>query len=325
MNLSALIVTCTVGWLISCIVDARPDEETSLDREMTRRLTSKDGLYVLEVWGVNGEPTHRDAAYAGLAKAKSPALLGEAGSLIENAAISDDGRYIVLNYHVSSGGNGSAFEMSETGEYCELVGNDYALCQVKAGKVRGLNESDLPEEQGRNLYCDLGLLPATNQLLFTFGNRHLIFYSLEEKKITSWQRSVLQYGGWRQDGQSYFALRIDELSRERGIALSTWESRRDGGDVYEQLITFPTPQPMNLRAQKQFRLKTDDRHPIELSAVQEETTREGRPLWTVTITGTGAKYDALEKRLSRARSAACLREGERLGWETSTSFTAVAE
>jgi hypothetical protein len=244
---------------------------------------------------------------------------------MENAAFTDDGQTIVVNKHVSSGGDGVVFARTESGEYRKLLANDYALEQVRSGKVRGLNESDLPQEPGRNLYCGLGLLPRSNELLFTFGCSHLIFYSLEEQKITSWQRSLLQYSVWREDGEGHFALRLDELSRKRGVALCVRETRRDGGDAYERLITFPETRAIaaELDSQDEFRLRTDQ---VQIIARKTEEVIGARgPVWEVTITGSGRKFDSVRKKLTKIRKSVIIAESGCLQWKSATSFTAFPE
>jgi hypothetical protein len=73
---------------------------------------------------------------------------------IESAAISDDAKYIVLSYHISSGGYGEAFARTRNGRYRKMCENGYAYQQIMAGKVADSPSATSPGDRTTSaIFC----------------------------------------------------------------------------------------------------------------------------------------------------------------------------
>jgi hypothetical protein len=323
----ALCATLTT-WIIIVLAQGMKAQNVPFGRAISKEVLSPNGKYVVELWGLKETPETPFSASVGLTTSKRRVLVDSTVTSIENAAVSDDGRFVVLNFHVSSGGDGAAYERMKNGDYRKIVDNSYALQQVRSRRVKGLFVSDISNEQGRNTYCGLGLSRISAELFFTFNLRHLIFYSLKERRIARWQRSILQYSGWRTNRESLFMLRLDELSKRRGIALSTYETRKSGGDEFETLLSFPGAEEMAQATQtlQEFQLSTGGDDNITLLAQKIQDASEGsRARWLVTLTGTGPRFDALRGKLSLLRAEVLLETKTEGQWLTHTSFIATQE
>jgi hypothetical protein len=318
---------CAALWVSISIPLARSDDD-HMPWAIAEWILSPNGKYVVELWGNKDSLDSPHSAAVGFVASKDRNGVAGTETSIVNAAISNDARYVVLNFQISSGGDGGVYERSAGPRYRKILDNSFVLEQVETGRVRGLAEADFQKYGGRNIYFGLGLIPSSEQLLFTINARHLVFYSLKSRKITGWQRSILQLRGWREDVPGVFALRLDELSDTRGVVLSVCETRKNGGDAYEPLVTFlPSKNPVAaVAAGKEFHLESGTDGAIKLSALKVRAGgREEQPTWLVKITGQGATYDALTEKLAFRRESIRLSRSTKNRWITTNSYTASPE
>ncbi len=278
------------------------EEDCHSSVKVSNIVSSKNGRVAVEMLRMMNEKGEPEANVVGvyardLKTGKTHGLPMADGGL-ETAALSEDGRYIVLEYHISSGGDAKGFVRMKNGEYREFIENGYAAEQVRAGKVKGIQETDFPNTHGRNMYHGLGLAHSPDRLVFALHSRFLIDYSLEKRRITGWQRSILNCEWW---GKGRQAIRLDEMSDQRGIGLFLCISRRDGWDMYERLVTFPAPDKALRPAESvgDIRLRSGAEEFVELTAKHiAPPTLEDDGTWRVEISGKGAKYEGLKRRFA---------------------------
>ncbi len=141
----------------------------SANGEAALELRGNEGIVPTEAWVVSVK--------------HGRSFLASPETYIEGGGISQNGRYIALSYHVSSGGYGAAFVRQPDGGYRQFVNNGFALEQVKAGHVPGMSFSDLPQDHLRNIYCGIYLVHHPDRLLFPVSRELEFTYSLEQRRI----------------------------------------------------------------------------------------------------------------------------------------------
>jgi hypothetical protein len=206
------MVLLFLGMFSQALFTKEPDV---LAEKLFDRVVSKNGDVIVELRG-QSEDRLPSQAWVVFPDTKERIFLAKVETYIMDPEISDDGRYIVLPYHVSSGGWFEAFERSEDG-YRKLLNNQYAYEQVKNGRVPGFAPEEIPELSGKNMFCGLYLAQSPDRLIFTFWDTVHLTYSLQKKRITEWQRTLLEY-----DVSTMLmrTMAIYELSNCRAIAES---------------------------------------------------------------------------------------------------------
>jgi len=277
------------------------EEQPTLGPKVFETLRSKDGKVALEFRGSGraddiGEPTQAWVISA----AGKRRFLAMPETYILGGGISVDGRYIALSYHVSSGGYGAAFVRTPKGGYREFVDNGYAMAQVEAGKVPGVRFRDIPQTPGRNIHCGIYLAHSPDRLLFPIGNEFEFTYSLEDRRITGWERLLLEYS--RSDDESGISLSLRQLSGNRGVALVLHETKKTD-ERQEMLVSFPAeridPQKVKKFSVKRTFAKTDV---VTLNARQvTEGSESESARWKVDLSGSGVQFSSLLSKLSTYR------------------------
>lgn len=281
------------------IATAAEEETRGFASYVLRSIPSKSGKVVVELHGPkDGSPNSASAVFASTGKEIFLAM--PQGSDVENAAVSDDGRYIVLTYHISSGGWAEAFVRTKNARYRKFLDNDYALNQLRAGLIPGLQARDLPKEPGINMHCGLALCHSPDRLIFNFGQRFALTYSLEQRRITTWQRSLLKL--WlRKSAGHLFCLSVDEFSGKRGMTLVASEILKEGGDDYETLVTFPMPKEISFLGESSPGLRRTFGKDESISLTTKKVTeaeRDEKPFWEVEISGVGTRFELLREKLT---------------------------
>lgn len=177
-----------------------------------KKIVPKHGNVIVELRGREdglGFPT--DAWTVELSSGTRTFLGASWDTYIIGASVSDDGKYIVLRYHISSGGFAEAFAQVKAGQYRKLFDNSYAAEQIEAGSVPGLEAVDVPWiRRSRNVFYGLRLANSPDRLIFDMGAL-AVTYSLEQGRITEWQRSIL--GSSFSRGKRNLSLDIVEPTR----------------------------------------------------------------------------------------------------------------
>lgn len=316
-----IILSLIAATAVSAAVGA--DELPEHLQKVFKKFPSKNGNVIVEL------RSHPKAGSPNTAMVYFPStgtrqFLADTETYVMHAQVSDDGRYIVLQYHVSSGGWFEAFERENHG-YRKLFDNGYALDEVRAGHVAGFSENDIRETPYRNTFCGLYLGQSPTRLIFTFWHDVELTYSLEQRRITEWQRTLLRFGMTKlAEDHPFVHLKVDELSGERGIALEAF-SGVEGDTKHERLVVFPRPQevPKTDEAATEFWLRSGKKPFIELAAkkVSDDTEYESAK-WAVEISGSGQEFEAVRRKLAELWKSVVVVGENDSEWPTPTRFMA---
>ena len=279
------------------------DEVPTLGPEVYQTIRSKDGKVMLEL---RGRVLPTQAWVISAAGKRRFVALSETS--IIGAEVSEDGRYIALSYHISSGGYGATFVRLPDGGYRELVDNLYAFEQIKKGHVPGLRLRDIPELPRRSIHCGIFLAHSPDRLIFpisgvSIGHEVELTYSLEQRRIIGWERLLLECSLF--DEAWSFSLSLRELSAKRGMALVAHVTQKSGEEDETLIVTFPT-QKFNPQQDKELHLKRvfgkDEFVALNARRLPKGSNNESAR-WQAEITGSGEQYRSLLAKLSSYRKS----------------------
>ena len=291
------------------------DALTEDRQKVIKKFPSKNGKVVVELRS-HPESTLPTSATVHFPFTGKRVPLADSGTYIMGVQLSDNGDYIVLQQHVSSGGWFDVFERNKQG-YRRLFGNGYAWKEVCAGRVEGFSEADLPEIPGRNVFSSIHLERKPERIVFTIEDIVEFTFSLQKMRITEWQRSLLDSEFFKEG--TTLKLSLDILSGERGIALQAVESS-EAWEKRRKLAVFPMPKDERSISGEvpEFMLETGK---IELKArkVKNGSEDEGSE-WEVTVSGSGQEFTRLREQLATLQERYSTGGEQASQWPTATTF-----
>ena len=294
-------------------------EEREVDSKVIKRIHSQDGKVILELRGSRLKDSTPLATQAWVVSGGRQTFVSQPETYIRGADISADGQYIALDYHVSSGGYGAAFVRLANGTYRQFVDNGYAAGEIAHGRVAGLRKADIPETPGRNTYLGIYMGHAPDRLVFSIGNQLKLTYSFEARRITGWERSLLEYSQTSGDGE--FQMDLRELSGKRGIALVAYSSQKTT-EREQTLIVFPA-QKIDLHDDG-FKMRTEvgSEGVVAFTAKRVTQGSKDEPAsWRAEITGTGMPYKSLLAKLASYRKSLSLSADATPDWPAAGKFS----
>ncbi len=318
-----------VLFVVAFLVAAMPagagqsEPDPTLTLKLFSKVASKNGDIIVELRG-DTDVVHEPAeAWILNRKTGKRTFLAMPATYITNAAISDDARYIVLEYHISSGGYGEAFERGKNGNYRNLADNEFAANEIKAGHVAGLQSNDLIRiHEGHCVDFDLSLAGSPARLIFDMGNLR-VTYSLQQRRFTSWERSLLTSTFY--EGDRNLSFDIVEMSGRRGMALLSkeWRTQTYEDVLRHTLVSFAMPKklPDVEGATTEFQLISTESGAVKLHARKMPAAPDEKDdEWKVEMSGSGAEFEALVKALTAKQAIFAASEENKARWPAPATF-----
>ena len=295
-------LTCSLAFAAAAKPET-PDAAPTCAPKLFRKVASKDGQVIVELRGHDDDLGYPTQAWTANRSGGIKTFLAAPETYIVGAAITADAKYILLVYHISSGGYAEAFERTAKAEYRKFADNNYAANEIKGGHIAGLTDRDVPDiRRGQGVFHGISLARSPDRLIFEMANV-TVTYSLDERRFTGWERSLLS--SWFTKKDRTFALDLAERSGTSDLALLARDSRTDELETREdtlvQFANSKTTAEMS-GATTEFHLQSTKAKGIELRArksKQDET--DGETTWNVEISGTGRDFQSLLDKLSAER------------------------